>query len=204
MKFNDLSSSIRRTLASGAVEPVTLAEAKLNSRIAGNTEDALVERLIAAARETVEGFCVRSFVDTECVVTLSGFPEDAIKLYHGFVREVTEISYMPPVSSGFTRQVVTLGSWSHDLNGRIGLINPPTGGWPAALNLPGSVIIKYKAGPEAANTEEEVPEAVKTAMFLLIENLYANRSSVITGANATELPFGVETLLQREACGFLS
>lgn len=61
------------------------------------------------------------------------------------------------------------------------------------------VRIVYKAGYANIGAATTVPDAIKSAMLLLIEHWFNNRSAVVVGginsASATALPFAVDALL---------
>lgn len=50
-------------------------------------------------------------------------------------------------------------------------------------------------GKSLAELGREVPQTVRQAAFFLIGHYYSNRSAVVVGASAVELPVAVESLL---------
>jgi len=65
-----------------AVEPVTIAEARLHARIDHDLEDGLLATFIAAARQHGEQLTGRQFVEAAYELSLDGFPcgDDPIEL----------------------------------------------------------------------------------------------------------------------------
>ncbi len=69
---------------------------------------------------------------------------------------------------------------------------PPGNFWPPVLYVPQSVRIHFRAGYSVDGSK--VPEAIKTAMKILIANWYENREAAQPGVY-TKLPHHVEMLL---------
>jgi uncharacterized phiE125 gp8 family phage protein len=63
-------------LTAPAAEPVTLAEAKAHLRVDLSDDDAMIERLIAAAREWVESQTGRALISQNWRMTMDAWPED--------------------------------------------------------------------------------------------------------------------------------
>ncbi len=57
------------------VEPITLDEAKSFVKIDGTFEDSLIELLIVAAREAVEGYLKKAIIEQTLVLTMDWWPE---------------------------------------------------------------------------------------------------------------------------------
>lgn len=69
---------------------------------------------------------------------------------------------------------------------------PASSNWPSVLYIPGAVQIHYTAGYSADSSA--VPEAVKTAMKMLIANWYENREAAMMGIYGA-IPNHVQMLL---------
>lgn len=187
-------------------EPVTLAEAKLNLRVDGSDEDARITSLIVAARQAVErmtGLVLTPRTVTETVPTLGR----SIDLIAWPVTAITEIRH--PDADG-ALAVLPSDQYRVSLKRRPVRIIPASFNWGLAPGwncwpfdrhhhhrerLP--VEIDIEAGYA---TPDDVPEAIKQAMHLLIGHFYTNRSAVDAGvrAAAVELPLGVEALLDSD------
>jgi uncharacterized phiE125 gp8 family phage protein len=69
-----------------------------------------------------------------------------------------------------------------------------------ALNVEGSAVrIEYIAGYTQSSNTSTIPDAIRTAILLLIGHWYANREAAVvsqsSSASAITLPFAVEALL---------
>jgi uncharacterized phiE125 gp8 family phage protein len=179
--------------AAPAVEPVSLAEAKLHCKIDGSEEDASMNIWITTARETVEGIARRALISQTWDMFLDEFPEgDELK-----------IPFPPLQSTGLTVQytnqdnvIATFNSVNYAVDiysepGRIKLVYGSA--WPGdtlyALN---GVHVRFTAGFGAAAA---VPLKYKQAILLLVGHWYANREQVAGNVNLSEIPFGVNALL---------
>lgn len=202
-----------------SVEPVALAEAKNYLRVDITDDDTLITNLIVAAREAVEAFTARSFVQKGYRQSLDAFP-----YYTDSV--VSQMSY-PPAYYSLPRYATTLWNYSQmillyapplasvtafkyiDTNGNLQTLDPslyivdsdneparlfPKAGgfWPSVQYVPNAVQIHYTAG--YSSDASKVPQAVRAAMMMLVGNWYENRTAAAQG-NFGELPNHVKSLL---------
>lgn len=156
-----------------AVEPVTLARAKLHLRVDHADEDDLITDLIATVRMECESRTQRTLVNTGWTWALDAFPSGGGLL----------VPPMPPLVSLGAIQYVDPDSatqamdWASlvliDLISEPGRIAPISGSWPATADRINAVTVTYTAGygPTAA----DVPRPLVQWMLLAIGDLYANR-----------------------------
>jgi uncharacterized phiE125 gp8 family phage protein len=172
---------LRRT-AAPAVEPVTLAEAKLHLKVDHSADDALISVLITAAREEAEHRTGRSLIDQQWTLTLDAFP-DAIRLRMGRVSSVSEVRYVDP--AGATQVLAPAGYTLDNAGDYANWLFPAAGyAWPATLDQPNAVTVVYRAGEPNAST---VPASAKAWVLLTVGALYANREGGVEKA-ISELP----------------
>lgn len=189
-------------ITDAASEPITLVDAKLQCRVDGATEDALITSYIKAARKSCEEFCNRAFFTQTWREVLNEFPlptplpgsnitTSAIVLNRGWVRSITSVKYIDN-----TGTEVTLSAPSYRLVSTPklpGRLVPAYGvSWPAVRADEGVITVDFVAGWE---TVELIPDEIKQAIRFLTAHFYNNRESVIVGSIATELPQAVEHLL---------
>lgn len=182
-------------------EPITLDEAKLNLKLDSDAEDMRVQALIIAARQHVENYTGLVLVPRTVTETASRLGP-WIDLASWPVQGVAEIRC--PGTGG---DLVVLPAECYLLSKtrRPARLLPSATGWRAfspwsdhhggerrRSTIP--VEIDVVAGYP---TPDEVPEAIKQAMHLLIAHYFANRAAAEVGARAVaiEIPFGVEVLL---------
>lgn len=173
-----------------ATEPVTLAEAKLHLRVDHSDEDALVSRLIVAARRWCEDFHGRAWIARTVRLKLERFPVAAITLPFPPIQSVTSIQY---TRSDGTAVVIAPAAY-RVLTGEPAQVLP-VNGWPADSLAPGlPVVVEYQAGYGDATA---VPEDAKAALLLILGSLYENRSDEgLDRLTRYRLELGAQALLR--------
>lgn len=180
-----------------SLEPLTTAEAKLHLRVDGSTDDALIDTLIAAARQYVEGFTHRPLLRQTWDDKRDGFPcsGEPIWLQLPPVSSVTSITYIDP--NGVTQ------TWSSSLYdtdlpagpyAQMARISPAYGQYyPQTRDVMNAVVIRFVCG--YGTTAATVPEAIRAAIKLLIGHWYGQAEAVLVGAISKEIELGVQALL---------
>ena len=192
MKYNSV------TRATGpAVEPLTVAEAKLHLRVDISDDDAYIGTLITAAREWVESYLDRTLITTQLILRAAEFPTEEL-----------ELARPPMVASGTATAVVitytladtttaTLSTalYRVDRTTTPGNVAPIINGtWPSdVIEDANAVAVTYWAG--YGPTSASVPATIRHAMLMLIGHWYDRRSAVLTGTISKPLEFAVESLL---------
>ena len=192
MKYNSV------TRATGpAVEPLTVAEAKLHLRVDISDDDAYIGTLITAAREWVENYLDRTLITTQLILRAAEFPTEEL-----------ELARPPMVASGTATAVVitytladtttaTLSTalYRVDRTSTPGNVAPIINGtWPSdVIEDANAVAVTYWAG--YGPTSASVPATIRHAMLMLIGHWYDRRSAVLTGTISKPLEFAVESLL---------
>lgn len=165
-----------------AVEPLTLAEAKLHCRVDGSDEDALITALIVAAREQAEHETGRALVTQTWELVHDAFPE-AFVLRRAPIQSVTSLKYLD--SADGTEQTLDPADYLLDKDSEPGYVVPAYGkAWPATWPVPNAVRVRYVCGYGLAAA---VPVAIKQWMLLAIGTMYAERETIIAG-QAASLP----------------
>lgn len=154
-----------------AAEPVSLSEAKLHLRVDGSTEDALITRLIAAAREELEQQLDRSVAAQTLMLVLDEFPAGAIRLPRG---PVTSISFVKYINNVGTLTTLDSAAYVLDDNDPEPSVLPAYGLlWPVPRLQANAVQIQYAAG-WAANV---CPSSLKQWVLLRVGSMFETREA---------------------------
>ena len=200
-----------------AIEPVTLAEAKLRLEEIDSVHDSFITMLIGSARMYAEGYCNRSFITQTRRMTLDAFPSPysnlldssyryaanapvgftggCITLNRGPVISVSSIVYVDADGTTVTVTSPTTPAYNIDLSGHGGRITPGYGqSWPIARRQMAAVKVNYIAGygPLAA----DVPLGIRNWILLRVSTLFQNREevAVLPRGSVSALPY-VDCLL---------
>ena len=177
-----------------SIEPITLTEAKAHLRIDSSTEDALISGLIAAARRMAEAYTQRQLITATYTMKMDDFPygEGVIYIPRTPLGSVTSITYVDANGSTQTLSTDVYEVLKNDVNACAVL--KPGQLWPSVRTEKyEAVTVTFTAGYGSATTD--IPAAVRSAMYLIIGNLFENREGVVIGTNSSTLPMGVTSLL---------
>ena len=183
------------------VAKVLLAACEFGAQIAkyssDATEDTILAALITAAREQVEAITQRQLITATWDAYLDEFPDkDFIPLPFGNLQDsatapsiVPVLTYKDSAGTTTTTMIVTT-QYLVELNGESpGRIVLPYGvSWPSPSTLYPSnpITIRFSCG--YGSTAASVPAGIRTAIKMLTEDLFNNRSATNTQAagNVTE------------------
>ncbi len=177
------------TLLTGPTgEPVALVEMKLALRLDGDAEDALVERLITAARLHVSAVTGRGLVTESWRLSLDAVPRDrVVRLPVGPLVTVTALRTLGDDGAA-TEWPAT------------GLVLAKS---PALIVLPEALAsaerrallgieIDYEAG---YGTATDVPADLRQAVAMLVGHWFEHREAAVVDVTTAQLPLGVHALL---------
>jgi uncharacterized phiE125 gp8 family phage protein len=174
-----------------AVEPVSLAEAKVHLRLDSDADDAYVSALIATARERVELFLRRALITQTFDCTLDGFPANrrSIDLPRPPLQSVESVKYIDTAGNQQTLppETYVVDAASNEM-GRVALAWNQF--WPITRWSINSVVIRFVAG--YGDNAAEVPQAIRHGILIEISNLYENREDIVIGQT-----FGIAPLSER-------
>lgn len=150
-------------------EPVTAPEVKAQAIIDHADDDALISRLIEAARSYVEAYCGIRLVKRTLTITCDGFG-DFDRLPEAPVQDVVSIGYVDPAGDEQTLAgtVYELRQCADGLESAIVL--KPGQRWPATQpqsRITVTALVGY----------DTVPAAIKHAMLMWIADTYAEREN---------------------------
>jgi uncharacterized phiE125 gp8 family phage protein len=175
-------------IAPPALEPITLDEAKAHLKVDTSADDALIARLITAARARAEWHTGRAFVTQSWIQWLDRWPEcgvvevplsplQSVATVTAYARDDT-----PSVWDSAAYQVDAVSA-----PGRVALACavPPLF---ATLRRVNAIAIAFTAG--YGNAANDVPATMREAILEIVAGLYAHR-----GDGPEELPLAAEALL---------
>lgn len=159
-------------------EPVTLEEVREHGRIDGSEEDALLTSLALAARVGVEAYLGRVLMSSTYTTTFECFPgsygELRLPQSKWPVSSVSGVTYIDSAGDSQTLATSVYELVKGDTRGRLNLKYGQT--WPSTRVHAGAenVTVTYVAGYEDAAS---VPDPIKTAIKMLVLELYENRQA---------------------------
>jgi uncharacterized phiE125 gp8 family phage protein len=178
-----------KLITAPTVEPITRQEAKLHLRIIADVtdvtphpEDAMVDALIAAARQGAETATGRALLPQTWELALDEFATE-IHLLKAPLASVTSVKYVDADGVLRTLDPAAYLADSHSTPGRLTAAYGTS--WPSPRSQPNAVLVRYEAGYANAGA---VPQEIKQWMLLRIGMLYENRESVAVGVSLAELP----------------
>lgn len=180
-----------RVVTPPAEEPVNLLEAKEHLRVVVDEEDALIGRLIVAARRHCERIARRAFVVRTLEVVLDDWPCDGvIALPYPPLASVVSIKYR---DQGGVEHTIANSDYIVDSISQPGRI-AAKGSWPTGpLQSLAGIVVRYDAGYGSA---ADVPGDYKVSILAYVGAYYENREAVVTqqGITSITLPY-VDALL---------
>lgn len=168
-----------KVTAENAVKPVTLAEAKLHLKMDDiDADDTLIDGLIAAATEHAQNYTNRMFLSSEIKQVYNRFPAsgEVLRLAVTPVISVASVVYKDEDGNNQT--------WSSD-DYVLDLYSEPCEiseaknvSFPNTIEERNAVTITYTSG--YGTTADDVPNAIKQAIYLLLSHFYNYRSDTVS------------------------
>jgi len=186
-----------RIIVPPLIYPVSLDEAKRHVNAYDfDDDDVMIALYLKAATLNAEHFTGRAFIEQTVDFYLDGFPanQNYVELPKPPLIEFGGVFYTESASeSEFDAASYTIDTASQ--KARV-----ISSAWPMTSTVPNSVRMRYRVGyvadAEASPTVANVPEDIKSAILLLVGNLYAHRESLVVGQSVNTLPWSVEQLLR--------
>lgn len=168
-----------------ALEPITVAEAKLNCRVDHAVDDTLFADVIKAMRERAEHETGRALITQTWDLLLDAFPCAEIELGKPKVLSIVSVTYLDPAG---VSQTIDSANYTLDSASLPGWVLPAVGyEWPATQQAANAVRVRFTAGYGPASTD--VPAAIRQWIQAQVAAAYRNREAFVAGFTAvSELP----------------
>jgi uncharacterized phiE125 gp8 family phage protein len=176
-----------------AVEPVSLAEAKVQARVDTEADDAYIQALIAVARQYVEDILDITLLTTVWETSYDLFPVWQIVLPRPML-QAANITVSYRLGDGLmSTKSSAAGDFRVDTRTVPGRIYPNwSDTWPGVRGDENSVVINYTAG--FGDDGSSVPPVYKHLIMMLVAHWYDTRQIVAPGTYGT-IPKTFDTLL---------
>ena len=148
-------------------EPVTLEQAAEHLRLTTNTQDARLDDLIRAARDTVERITGRQLMTATWALRLDEFPSREIDLFYPPAQSVTSITYYDTAGDSQTLSTDVYELDAYTMPPRVVL--KPNQWWESSeAGKYNAVTVTWVAGYTAMNL---VPPSIRHAILMAIEDM---------------------------------
>jgi len=164
-----------------AIEPISLAEARLQCRIDDTVDDTLLAIYIQSARQQAEHRLGRSLITQTWERVLDAWPTD-IRLGRPPVLSVVSVTY---IGADLQEHTVPSTDYALDSTTEPGYVIPVST-WPTAADVANAVRVRFTCGYGPAATD--VPAPVRSWMLLTVGALSAQREAVDLSGRSRELP----------------
>jgi uncharacterized phiE125 gp8 family phage protein len=159
-------------------EPITLEQAKAHLRVTGSEEDSLINNLIVAVRNEAESYLNRVLIEQVWDLYLDEFPDDSDDEIVIQKTPVTAITYIKYYDSAGVLQTWDRANYDLDhYNEPARVYSAYEVYYPAIRLIKNAVQIRFTCGYGEAG---DVPEAIKSGMYLYLSYLYDNRGDQTT------------------------
>lgn len=179
-----------RIITAPAAEPVSLAEAKAHLRITSEDDDAYIQALITAARIQAENQLWRHLVNTTVEITLHCWPSCSYVELLPDVASITSLTYYNEAGAPTVWSSSNYALDAYALPSRL-VLATSTVTWPATTTLrtTAPILVRFVAGFGAAAAN--VPQPIRQALLLLIEELYDGHANHAATVGALLGPYEV-------------
>lgn len=163
--------------------PISVAEAKANSRVDLSDEDSLFTLWIARAVAEAENYTGTALISQGWEQSLDAFPEAEIELKKPPVATIDSVKYYDEAGA---LQTISNTLYSLDVSTFPGWLLPAYDtDWPATQASANAVLIRYTCGYANAAA---VPPDIRGWLLAAVNFYYQHRGPVLASGKAVELP----------------
>ena len=178
-------------LTAPAVEPLSLADAKVYLRVAHDDDDDVIAALIAAARIHVEATTRRALITQTWRLTRDAWPRDGrIAVLPAPLRSLVAARVY---DADGVAQTIDLQSFVLDIAAAPGVISFA----PWSLTASGQAVAGIELDVELGygDADSDVPAPLRQAIRMLVAHWYENRAIAATGEGAASLPVNLAAIV---------
>ena len=181
-------------------EPVSVDEARAWLRVASEAEDDLIGQLVTAARAQLEEMTGYALAPQTRRLVLDDFPAGrTLRLPRPPLRAVSGVTYLDEAGVEHT---VDDADYEVRADGTPGAIYAPLG-WPDGVSLgPNSVAVTFTCG--FGDGGEALPAQLRVALQQLVTHWYDNRTPIVIGTTASQVPRTLDYLTAAYRFRYLS
>jgi uncharacterized phiE125 gp8 family phage protein len=209
-----------RLITAPVSEPVSLAEAKAHLRIdqSVTVDDTEIQAMITAARTYIESVCWRALMTQTWEIVLDNFPcswpsplpgcgsdhawlcssaqsaypkKSEIPLPLGTIQSITSVKYD---DANGTEQTFASSNYVFDETVPPRLVLKTNSSWPTTSGEANCIRIRFVAG-YAGSGASIIPQPLKSAILLLVSQLYEHRTPEVVGAAVHPIQFSLDALI---------
>jgi uncharacterized phiE125 gp8 family phage protein len=174
-----------------ALEPVTLADAKAWLRVEHDDDDDVVAALIAGARNHIEAQTRRALITQEWRLVRDAWPSDG--RITALPAPLVEIAAVRVRDGEGGAQSIDLQAFTMDAAAAPAIIAFAPWSLPAPERKGGGIEIDITCG--YGDEPDDVPAALRQAIWLLLAHWYENRGLIAVGDTVAVLPVTVAALI---------
>jgi uncharacterized phiE125 gp8 family phage protein len=180
-------------------QPVSLATVKAHLRLPSSytAEDSIIQMYLEAAVKTAEDRTNRALMEQTWRVTFDKF-SPLLVINKTPLISVTSIEYY---DTGGTLRTLNSGNYIVDSDSEPWrIISLPGVSFPSTQKRIGAVRITFKAGYASAAA---VPKNIVSGILMMVDDLWKNRGTIITGTIVQSIPLTAEKLFDNERVTWL-
>jgi len=170
-------------LSVGAVEPVTVAEAKTWAAIDTALDDAVIGSIITSARVMAEKFISRDLVQKDYKLRTNQFEADEYG-YYIEIQRASSKALITSVTDYDGAKTIDVDWFMDDISGNFIRFNSPPSRW---------VEVEFSSLPAELTTSEA--ELLKSAIKVMAEQIYDNRANLEGDSDITIMDDNIKTML---------
>jgi len=193
--------SSRLLITAPAAYPLTLQEVKDQLRVTDTAEDNKLNMFLAAATAHTENYLSRALISQTWDFYLDNFPPDGrvIELPLPPAISITSIKYF---DENDVEQTWDSALYTVNLTGMYNAEVYPAvnGSYPSSRYYRNSVVTRAvvgyaDSGADPVDLADNVPDAIKHAILLLIGHMWENREATTFAGKVMTVPYGYESML---------